>query len=119
MKQSELAIFKSYGITEEDINSSIIDIKARVDDAYLNNAGEFYDINKSLEFDLEELYNMDKEELFFMMTEIFGDMELENKYKVLIGDKLGSDPYIKILCSYQYIEVDLNRLKIKNKIKGF
>jgi len=124
MKQSELAIFNNYGITEEEVNSSIIDIKLRINDAYLNNTGEFYNINKTLKLDLESLYNMNKEKAFYKITDCLFNGNTEYYFtelgRISWSDKIGSDPYVKIIKNYKNIIKDLNKLrKLKNNVKRF
>jgi hypothetical protein len=111
MNKIELAIFKSFGISEQEINSCVIDIYNSVKDAYLNNAGAFMEVNKYLKLDIKELYNMDKEKAFYKVSD-----NLINYYDSisvsLMSDMLGSDVYMQVISKYREI-------KLKKKINNF
>lgn len=93
LKKLEIA-YGSFGVSADDLSSTMKDLTERLNDATLNNAGEFVDIAKSMGLELSELEKLAPDELMERMnTEL---SKLSESQRISFADRLGSDAYVKI-----------------------
>jgi hypothetical protein len=102
------AAYESFGVTADGLSSVLKDITERVDDAVFNNAGEFIDVAKQLNIELESLNAKSAgEQLEFLIDKL---NKLDPNRARSIADRLGGDELIKIEASYRRLGNEASKL---------
>lgn len=86
--------YSGFGVTADDLSSTLKDLQERLNDARVNNAGEFVDFAKSLNLNLEELAKLDPVELLNRINSELSNLSEQDR--ISFADRLGSDAFVKI-----------------------